>query len=201
MLYASWVHGHSVQLERPGSPKVTGKNSVKSAFRTLSLDGDIIDLGGYAAVACLRIGWAARFVVFDSGSRNKEKSGTFWCHYAIPTPVIEADARAEAERVLINYESSDINALSICAVHVWDGNKRIFADDSPIMSADDFDGGIPGKTTNASVTPNVSRLLRGDLGRRQVFFGLGVSIKIRAQRAKNDILEIRSVGVDFQLPR
>jgi len=199
MLYASWVHGNSVQLQRPGSASVTGKNGVISVFKDRRQDGDILYLDHCAGVACLRIGWAARFVVFDTGKKDKEKNGTFWVHYAIPTPVIISNVRVKAETVLINYESSNISALSIRAVHVWDGNKRIFADNSPTISADDFNGGISNYTTNATVTPNLSRLWRGSLGNREVFFGIGVSIKIRAQGAKNDKFDIRSVGVDFQV--
>jgi hypothetical protein len=197
-LYASWVHGHSVLLERRGSPNAKSKASVLSSFG--GDPGDIVDLGANATAACLRIGWGARFVIYDSGTTNVEKSGQFWCHYAIPTPVIVAGTRAEADTVLINYESSDINALSIAAVHVWDGNKRIFADDSPPISGDDFNGGISGFTKNADVTPNLSRLWKGDIRRRPIFFGVGVSLLIRAHHAKDDFLEIRSVGIDFQVP-
>jgi hypothetical protein len=194
-LYASWVHGHNVQLERVGAPNATGKSSVLSAFR--GDPGDIVDLGGFASAACLRIGWAARFVVFDNGSQDLEKSGAFWCHYAIPTPVIEAGQRAEADTVLVNWDTSDRADLFVSAVHVWDGNKRIFADDSPPIS--DFDGGIDGSTTNAGVTPNLSQLYRGDIQRRPIFFGVGVSLLIEANGARNDVLEIRSVGVDFEI--
>jgi hypothetical protein len=198
-LYASWVHGNSALLERTGAGGATGKDSVLAAFK--GDPGDIVDLDGSAAAACLRIAWAARFVVYDSGIQtNLPKSGEFWCHYAIPTPVIVADRRAEADTVLINYASSDISALSIAAVHVWDGNKRIFANDSPPVSADGFNGGIPGLTLNPSVTPNLTRLFAGDIQRRPIFFGVGVSLLIRAREAKDDFLEIRSVGIDFQVP-
>jgi hypothetical protein len=196
-LYASWVHGHSVQLERIEGANANSKSSVKSAFG--EYDGDIIDLGGYGAAACLRLGWAARIVVFDRGTENYDKSGKFWCHYAIPTPVIEADHRAEADKVLVNYISTDISQISVAAIHVWDGNRRIFADDSPLVSPDDFNGGIPDHTTNAGTAPNPGRLYRGDIQRRVVFYGVGVSLLIRAQSAKNNFLEIRSVGVDFQI--
>lgn len=196
-LYASWVHGTQVQLERRGAVQAKSKSTVNSAFN--KSNGDLVYLGGSGRAACLRIGWAARFVVYDCGSKNYEKSGSFWCHYAIPTPVIEDGKRAQADTVLINYESSDINALSIGAVHVWDGNKRIFADNSPVMSADDFNGGIPGYSTNAGITPNTNRLWRGNIQKRPIYFGIGVSLLIKAQRAKDDYLEIRSVGIDFQI--
>jgi hypothetical protein len=200
-LYASWVHGNSVLLERVGALNARSKSSVKDAFRGSTgdiIDGDIVDFGGYGGAACLRIGWAARFVIFDTGNGNLRKSGSFWCHYAIPTPVIEAGKRAEADAVLINYESTDISQISISAVHVWDGNKRIFADNSPPSLADDFNGGIAGYTTNPDVTSNAKKLFRGNI-RRPIYFGIGVSLRIRAHAAINNNLEIRGVGIDFQI--
>ncbi|NEP02277.1 MAG: hypothetical protein F6K58_27200 [Symploca sp. SIO2E9] len=204
VLYASWVHGNSVLLERVGAPSARGKSTVNAAFR--GDPGDIIDLGSAASAACLRLGWAARFVIYDSGSENNPKSGSFWCHYAIPTPVIEAGARAEVDKVLINYETNNPRNINLQAVHVWDGNKRIFAVDNlnfinGTTGDDEFDGGISGQTTNANITPNLSRLFVRNIQNRPVFFGLGVSILIRANRAKDDFLEIRGVGIDFQLPR
>lgn len=204
VLYSSWVHGHSVLLERVGAPRATGKSTVNEVFR--GDPGDIIDLGPASSAACLRIGWAARFVIYDSGSDNNPKSGDFWCHYAIPTPVVEAGARAEADSVLINYETNSPRSINIEAVHVWDGNKRIFAVNNlnfinSTTGDDEFDGGISGVTTNANTTPNLSRLFRRNIPNRPVFFGLGVSILIRANQAKDDFLEIRGVGVDFQLPQ
>jgi hypothetical protein len=194
-LYASWVHGHNVQLERVGAPNARSKESVNAAFR--GDPGDIVDLGSFGAAACLRIGWAARFVVFDSGAENLPKSGSFWCHYAIPTPVIEAGQRAQADTVLVNWESTAPSQLAVAAVHVWDGNKRIFNADS--LGAGDFDGGIDGNTTNASVVPNLAQLYRGNIALRQIFFGVGVSLLIRATNARDSFLEIRSVGIDFQI--
>jgi len=196
-LYASWVHGNQVQLERRYAAEAKSKSTVEDAFS--KSNGDLVYLGGWGRAACLRLGWAARFVVYDCGRKNYQKSGRFWCHFAIPTPVIEAGKRAEADTVLVNYESSDINALSINAVHVWDGNRRIFADNSLMISADDFNGGIAGYTTNAGTTPNPEKLWRGDITRRSIYYGICVSLRIKAQQAKDDFLEIRSVGVDFQI--
>lgn len=196
-LYASWVHGTQVQLERRGAVQAKSKSTVNTAFHRSN--GDLVYLGGSGRAACLRIGWAARFVVYDCGSANYKKSGSFWCHYVIPTPVIEEGKRAEVDTVLINYESSNINALSIGAIHVWDGNKRIFVDDTPTISADDFNGGISGHSNNAGVTPDLNKLWRGNIQRRPIYFGLCVSLLIKAQEAKDDYLEIRSVGIDFQI--
>lgn len=200
-VYESWTHGNSVLLERVKASNATGKSGVNNSFRGET--GDIVDLGvPDSAVACLRLGWAARFVAFDSGKEDKAKSGSFWCHYAIPTPVIEADARAEADQVLVNFESSDINALRIAAVHVWDGNRRIFAADTLIPTpANNYDGGIRGRTTDSGTRPATSRLWRGDIRRQPIYFGVGVSLLIRAHEAKDEYLEIRGVGVDFEAPK
>ena len=194
-LHRSYVHGNSVYLEHTGSHRATGKHSVKDAFD--GDYGDVIDLGSSAGAACLRLGWGSRFVIYDTGTRNLEKSGSFWCHFAIPTPVIENDFRATARRVNINYESLDIQEINIDRIHVWDGNRRIFADNSPQTSRDDHNGNIRGRTTNASVRPNESRIWTGTIN-QTVYFGVAVSILIRAQRAKDTYLEIRSVGIDFE---
>lgn len=204
VLHTSWVHGNSAYLERSGSPSVSSKSSIKAAFQGEA--GDIVYLGGAASVACVRLGWGARFVVYDSGSENRTKSGSFWCHYAIPTPVIESGSRAQVDRVLVNYETNNPRNINIEAVHVWDGNKRIDAVDrlgfiNSTSGDDEFDGGISGQTANADITPNLSRLFSRNIQNRDVFFGLGVSIFIRANEAKDNFLEIRGVGIDFQLPR
>lgn len=190
-LYSSWVHGNSVQLERRGAVEAKSKATVDEAFDRSN--GDLVSLGGNGTVACLRIGWAARFVVYDCGFKNEAKSGQFWCHYAIPTPVIIDGKRAEADTVLINYESSNINALSPGAIVVRDGDIVIFKDFSPTVSANDFNGG------SGSLVRDTKKLWRGDLQNRPVHYGLCVSLEIKAQSAKNDYLEIRGVGIDFQI--
>lgn len=204
VLYASWTHGNSVLLERRGAPSASSKGTVNSVFR--GDPGDIIDLGGHAGAACLRMGWGARFVIYDTGDENRPKSGSFWCHYAIPTPVIEAGSRAKADTVLINYETNNPRNINIDAVHVWDGNKRIFAADglnfiNSTEGDDEFDGGISGQSFSPGTSVNLSRLFRRNIVDRDVFFGLGVSILIRANDARDTFLEIRSVGIDFDLPR
>lgn len=202
-LHASWVHGSAVQLERPGAPSTTGgMSTVRRAFAHTGdgwFTGDILDLGGYAGIACLRIGWAARFVAYDHGTADWPKSGYFWCHYPVPTPVIQAGSRARAQRVLINYSTTHLQALAPAAIHVWDGNRRIFADNSPEVSADDFNGGIAEHTTHPGTRVATGDLWPGDLGNREVFFGLAVSIRIHAHRAREAYLEIRSVGIDFDI--
>ncbi|WP_046755682.1 hypothetical protein [Kordia jejudonensis] len=195
-LHRSYVHGNSVYLEHTGSPGARSKDTVLDTFD--GDYGDLIDLGGHGGAACLRLGWGSRFVIFDTGRANNAKSGHFWCHFAIPTPAFEDGFRATARRVLINYESEDIQEISIAAVHVWDGNRRIFADNSPERSRDDYNGGIPRHTTNANARANTNAIWRKDIN-RSINFGVSVSILIRAQRAKDSFLEIRSVGIDFDM--
>jgi len=200
-LNASWVHGNSVLLERSGAPSARSKSSINRVFSGES--GDIIDLGRHASVACLRIGWGARFVVYDNGDENNRKSGQFWCHYAIPTPVIQNDNRAEIDKVMINFETSSPRTLNVQRVDVWDGNKKLAAINPNLLTTtegdDESDGGINGATHNADLRPDLSRLLQFNFANKPVFFGIGVSILIAANRAKDDILEIRSVGADFQI--
>lgn len=203
VLYSSWTHGSSALLERVGSPDAIDKYSVSDAFK--GDFGDIVDLGLYSSVACLRMGWGSRFVVVDTGLSDYPRSGSFWCRYAIPTPVIEAGKRIKADKVLINYETQNPQKLNIEAVTVWDGNKRIFVEDNihSIASTkgdDEYDGGISKRTTNSQASFDLSRLFSRNIIDRDVYFGLAVSIKIRAQDAKDNYLEIRSVGVDFDLP-
>jgi len=208
-LHASWIHGTAVTLERPHSPSAGSKSAIRESFAPSHaghewFDGDIVDLGGYAAVACLRMGWGARFVVFDHGDENNPKSGDFYCHYPIPTPVIEAGSRARARTVLIDYCSTDIHQLAPLAIGVWDGNRHIFRkpdgpDDDLDVSGDAFDGGIPEPTDFREARPDLRRLWRGDLGAREVFFGLVVSILIHAHQARDAYLEIRGVGIDFDI--
>jgi hypothetical protein len=178
-------------LERYTAPE---KDKIVGKFK--EYDGDIVYLGGAGCVACMRVGWAARFTVYDCGTKNLPKSGSFWCHYAIPTPVIESGRRARAATLLIDYEASNNTRFGIRKIHVWDGNTRIAANDHPATANSEHNGGIPGNRAGGP-PPNTDRLLRLNLGRKEVYFGIGVSIQIAAQRSIGDILDIRSVGVDF----
>lgn len=192
--FQTWVHGNSVLLERVGAPSATNKPSALRVYG--GHVGDLIGTGDMGGAACYRIGWAARFVMVDLGSGNAPKSGNFWVHYAIPTPAVHSGMRALANKIMVNYESRNISEMAISRLHVWDGNRKIFADDSVVRSGDDFDGGIPGLGDSRS-TPNMNQLLSEDLPNRPVFFGLGVSLLISATSARDEFLEIRSVGAEF----
>lgn len=195
--YESWVHGSSVLLERVGSPGAIDKASALSCYG--GHYGDLLGTGDMGGAACFRIGWAARFVMLDLGNGNAPKSGSFWVHYAVPTFPIHSDTRSKAKRVFINYEvprPSTISELSIGSVHVWDGNRNILRADGVPRSADGFNGGISGTGTSAE-TGKKDRLLTVNVN-QDVFFGVGVSLHIEANTAKDGFLEIRGVGVEFE---
>src|SRR4051812_32272776 len=102
-LFASWVHGHNVVFERtiraPSRNAVATTFVAKGPFSDTSMtyyDGDVLlILGtGAPAVAVSRLAEGARFIVFDRGTADNPQSGSFWCHYAVPTPVIVGGQRA-----------------------------------------------------------------------------------------------------------
>jgi hypothetical protein len=196
--YESWVHGHSVLLEREGSVRAGDRGSALSAYG--GHFGDLLGLGGGAAAACFRLGWAARFVVFDDGEFEPPTTADFWVHYAVPTFAKHSGLRTRANRVFVNYESTNIGQLSIAALHVWDGNVRIFHDDA-VSSSVSPNGGISGHLHERTATPNpASFLTREIVGRARedgIFLGVGVSLLISAKQAKDAFLEIRGVGVAF----
>lgn len=194
--YSSWVHGNSALLERVGAADAVSQSTVDDAFD--DREGDIVAIDDFAGAACLRMGRAARIVIYDTGSDNKRKSGLFWVHYAIPTPVVVRSHRAEVEALLVNYESTDIAQVSINGYQLWDGNRLIYEDESPPVSADDFNGGIPG-FAEGGAAPNTDRLYRATFPLQPIYFGLGVSLRIRAQQAQDSYLEIRGVGVELQV--
>ena len=56
---------------------------------------------------------------------NEATSG--WVHFAIPTPVIVNNVRLKAQSAMIRFTTGP--KASIGAVHVWDGETRIFNHD------------------------------------------------------------------------
>lgn len=195
--FQSWAHGNSVLLERVSSPSAVNKSTALAAYGGDHHSGDLLSLGSGGAAACFRIGWAARFVVIDVGGGDAPRSGFFWVHYAIPVPIHAGSFRTRAMRVLVNYGTSFIGELSVASVHVWDGNRRIFAADGVAGSGDAFDGGIPGARFAPTPEPDMSQLLQLPIMNGiPVFFGLGVSLGIRATNAHNAYLEIRGAGIE-----
>jgi hypothetical protein len=149
------------------------------------------------ALACLRIGWAARFVAFDGGSTNNPKSGEVWCHYSIPTPEVRSTSqRPFIRQVKGNWESSDTPRLFIAAVHVWDGNRRILADNN--VGTGPFNGGISGVTTNVGASVDENLVYKREVN-VAINFGVGVSLLVRAREARDDFLEIRGVALEYKI--
>lgn len=192
--YQSWVHGNSVLLERVGSPSATNKASALGAYGNHF--GDVVGTGDMGGAACFRMGWAARFVMIDLGHGNAPKGGNFWVHYALPTPTIQSGVQTLARKVMVNFESSSISEICIARLHVWDGNRRIFANDSVERTGDGHDGGIP-KQGNSRSIPDMNQLLTADFADQRIFFGLCVSLNISANTARDEFLEIRGVGLEY----
>jgi hypothetical protein len=181
-LFASWVHGHNVVLER--GVFAISKAGVFAAFRFAAsqpfprgFDGDVVAFSSSGALAVSRLGSGAQFVVFDYGSQDRPKTGRVWCHYAVPTPVIVEDRRARLIRVLVDQHAQEAQQLAIVAVHVWDGGNSIARFDNIVA--------MP------------SGLFIRDLPDVPVLRGMGVSLLIGANNAKNVKLDINAVGVDF----
>ena len=167
-----WTHGNAGLLERKRAPSVNRKSEVNRAFH--KFDGDIVNLGGFAAAAFLRIGFEGRVVIYDHGDRDFDKSGEFWLHYALPT-VITPGARVR--KVMVRFRTDNLQKIAIRRIHMWDGNReRVFADD-------DVDENM-----------NYERSFNND-----VQMGLCVSMLVRANNANDDILQIFGVGAEVEV--
>ena len=167
-----WTHGNAGLLERRGAPNVNTKNEIQNTFG--EFQGDILKLGGYAAAAFLRIGFEGRVVIYDHGSKDYDKSGTFWMHYALPTVVTSG---ARARRVFVRYRTNDFQKIAIRRIHLWDANReRLFADD-------DVD-------ENMTYEGSLNRTYTGPLS---------VSLFVSANNANDDIMSIFAVGAEVDV--
>ena len=186
--FTSWVHGHSAVLER-GIFSAT-RSGVDEAFPTRDWDGDLIRFPKHGALALSRIGWGARFVIFDygTGAANRlaprPKNGEVWCHYAIPTPFVGADDQQalRLDKVTVMHTAPTPEQLSVTAVDVWDGDTLVQGS-----------GRLP--TTD----PASSAVFSLSLPSRAVKRGLGVSLLITANQAINTYLEVHGVGIRFKI--
>jgi hypothetical protein len=176
-LFASWVHGHNVVLER--GVFTPSKAGVFAAFRSFprGFDGDVVAFSSSGALAVSRLGWGAQFVAFDYGSQDRPKTGRVWCHYAVPTPVLAEDRRARLIRVLVDQHAQAAQKLAIVALHVWDGGN-------PVARFD-------------NIVAMPSGLFIRDLPDVPVLRGIGVSLLIGANNAQNVKLDVNGVGIDF----
>lgn len=103
-LYASWVHGHSAQIEL----NERGRGASE-------------DVGGvpWTSIIGSRRGGQVTF-------RGQDNSA-YWFHLAVPTPVIENGVRARLIRAMFLFTADP--AVTLGSVHVWDGPSRVFARD------------------------------------------------------------------------
>lgn len=109
-------------------------------------------------------------------------STTNWLHFAIPTPVIVDDQRIRPLSMLFRYKTD--GGGSVEAVHLYDGETQIAADDSPTGTVES-DG-----WTRIKVDVNLDEIL-------SVNWGIGISIKLRFGSAGGQ-LEFESAGCDFE---
>jgi hypothetical protein len=174
--FTSWVHGHSVVLERGILGDRPTKVDVMTALPTINWDGDLIDLRNSGVLVLSRIGFGARFVVFDRKKSNRPKSGTVWCHYAVPIPFTSNPSALRLWTLLISHNTPTSEQLAITNVDIWDGVVRVHQSDTIEEMASPFSMPLP---------------------LQQVNHGLGVSLLIRAENAKDTFLDIYSVGITF----
>jgi len=64
--YASWIPGNSVLIEKRNAYQAIDKLSTYKITGPTFPDNEVGPIGDWAAFACFRLGWAARFVVFDT---------------------------------------------------------------------------------------------------------------------------------------
>jgi hypothetical protein len=167
-----WTHGNAGLLERKNAPSINTKTEINNAFG--NYQGDIVTLGGYAAAAFVRIGYEGRVVIYDHGSQDNNKSGTFWLHYALPTVVTDS---ARVRRVFVRYNTADFQKIAIKRIHLWDANReRLFADD-------DVD-------ENMRYTGTLDKRYNGPLS---------VSLLVSANNANDDIMSIHAVGAEVDV--
>ena len=101
-LQAMWVHGNSVR------PQKTDPTNLK-------------DFGGvkWSALLGIPMGNGCTFRGLDNTSN--------WFHFSIPTPVIVDGSRAKLDKFFVLFKAD--NGVTLSAVNVWDGAKRIFTKD------------------------------------------------------------------------
>jgi hypothetical protein len=163
--FASCVHGATAQVQK-----------AEGFF-----GGDDAILGNDVAGGVLRFGWGAEMYIRGRGDdwRIDVRSGTFWVHYAIPTPIIEGGHQSVARDLFVRWKSSDNTRITFDSVHVWDGDVRFFARD-----------GVWGDLQEP--------VYRIPLEDHSVSCGIGVSLQVRGNSTTSgQRLIVHSVGVDF----
>jgi hypothetical protein len=122
-------------------------------------------------LASRRQGFGATFVIpADTGQ---------WIHLPVPSPVLEEDARATLDQVLVSFDARTTSSLE--HVHVWDGGGRIAAHENL---------GLKGDHT-AIGSDNIFKV-----GRPDIFFGIGISVFFAGGELDSEVF-IPGFGGDF----
>ncbi|MDC8000035.1 hypothetical protein POV26_03225 [Aequorivita todarodis] len=192
--WAMWIHGSAGRIEgcaHDGQKSPITMAKLKKKMMTISsmnyfrsgnnggMPGTTVALEGEAAGTMIPTSGGGQFIIWDRGTKNNDKNGEFWVHYAIPTPLIAAGTRAKAGLCLVSCMSTDIK-MHIGQVEVWHGNKSIFSQANTQLW-----GPEKMHRFNIPTTPSV-------MG------ALCISLKIKGERVNaTKILEISGVGIDF----
>lgn len=131
--YVASVHGSSILLERNG---ILGKKGVEEAFQNHDRDGDIVQMKDSAACACYRTGLYAQLVPFDSGGKNKPKSGSFYVHYAIPV-TLTAGVATTINDVFIFARTTNAAQLTVERVHLNADGAQLAVFEPILKESDD----------------------------------------------------------------
>lgn len=143
-----------------------------------TMPGNSIALKGKVAATALSTEKGMAFFIWDRGTENKNKSGEFWVHYAITTPVILNNKRQRFKKVRIKSSSSEA-LFYISSIWVHDAEKRIFNKDNLKLWG----------PTNHHVFEVSPIPLDGPLN---------ISIKIKGERVDpNLFLIINAVGIEL----
>lgn len=168
---AMWVHGNSAQIEL--TPLGRGPGEDIGVSGVLTPPGVPADpKRQWTAIVGYRTGAGVEYRCQDNSD--------YWFHFPIPTPVIDDGVRARLRRVMVLFTAR--TAVTLSAVHVWDGPARVFTVDGLAI------GG-----TNTALVDGVNSFALPD---REVRFGIGVSTKFHFADPGNVVLH--GAGIDFE---
>ena len=104
-----------------------------------------------------------------------------WFHFALPTPVIDDGVRVRLERFFVLYAAQA--GVQVISAHIWDGPNR----------KRDYAGFA--YTGNHSAAIDAQNSWAGD--GQHVFWGIGISIRVRNNGTADANIDFTSAGVDF----
>ena len=147
-------------------------------------DGNIVDIGGHAAAAKTTNLFGAEYTVFDIGANDVPKTGDFYVHYALPTPVIYEGQRTLVRDFMMLYNESNSAELSIKTIRVVDFDL--------FKNTINFDATFSGK----DIGPK-RPFMRLSLGEKPVIGGIIVQLGFFANKAIRATVSIQQLGVDY----